>query len=222
MNKIASFMIAGDDGHYYRTAFEYSLKRFRARNPVEIAECAGAEFDRDHSIITLSSFGQAITVGYPQGEVRFAGTDLLPIWEWRLITLNYLGRADNAALTGRLITYRETEHGQVFYPAFYNSCILPLIARLSTEEPAKIKNACRDLGAIVTKTDHISAVFNVFPRFPVDVRIWLGDEELPGSANILFDSCANHYLHTEDIAAVGGLVARFLISQFEVNHQNID
>lgn len=222
MNQIASFMIAKDDGHYYRTAFEYSLQAFSSRDPAEIAESAGAEFDYEHGIITLSSFGRRITVSYPQGEVRFAGTSLMPVWEWRLIILNYLGRADNTPLTGKLITYKETEHGQVFYPAFYRSYLLPLIKRLSAEEPAKVKAACCDLGAVVAKRNDISAVFSVLPRFPVTVRIWPGDEELPGSANILFDSSANHYLHTEDIAAVGGLVARFLIRQFEINHHNLD
>jgi len=47
------------------------------------------------------------------------------------------------------------------------------------------------------------------------VKIWMKDEELPGSANILFDSSANHYMHTEDIALAGELVVEFLIKQFE-------
>lgn len=42
------------------------------------------------------------------------------------------------------------------------------------------------------------------------------DEEIGGSANILFDASADCYLHTEDIAAAGNLVSYFLIKQYEM------
>lgn len=145
--------------------------------------------------------------------------DMSAVWNTliylELSFLHYLGRADNTPLTGELITYRETDQGQVFYSAFYKTCILPLAERLAGEDPQKIKRACGDLGGVCENTNDITAFFSFFPRFPVTVKIWLKDEELTGSANILFDSSANHYMHTEDIALAGELISRFLIMQFE-------
>jgi len=200
------------------TGFAYSLKRFSSLAPDEIAENSGSTYDPGASTPTIVSLGRAISVQHPRGDVFFADSRLRPVWDWCFILLNYLGRADNTPLTGELISYRETDQGQVFYSAFYKSTIFPLVERLAGEDAKrieKIKRACADLGAVVWGTNYITAVFSLFPRFPVTVKIWPKDEELPGSANILFDSSANHYLHTEDIAGVGGLVSRFLISQFE-------
>jgi hypothetical protein len=41
--------------------------------------------------------------------------------------------------------------------------------------------------------------------------LWLGEEDLPGSVNILFDSAAGHMLPTEDLAGVGGMLSGMLL-----------
>jgi hypothetical protein len=38
---------------------------------------------------------------------------------------------------------------------------------------------------------------------------------------MLFDGSANHYLHTEDIAVTGFIIADFLISQYEQMFSNL-
>lgn len=220
MLPVYPYMTATKDGESYGTAFMHSLAKLASLDPEKIAEHSGSVFDPDEGTIYLTSLGREISVQFPNGNVRFTESGLQPVWEWRLLILNYLGRADNTPLTGELITYRETDQGQVFYPAFYKSCILPLVERFAEEEPEKIKKACGCLGAAVediaiAETSDISAVFYFLPRFPIMVKIWLKDEELPGSANILFDSSAGNYLHTEDIAAAGGLVSWFLIRQWD-------
>jgi hypothetical protein len=215
MPPVYHYMTAVQDGESYNTAFKHSLARLSSLDPKKMAENSGCVFDPEEGTISLTSLGREISVQFPYGNVRFKKSGLVPVWEWRLLILNYLGRADNTLLTGEVITYRETDQGQVFYSAFYKSCIFPLVEKLAGEAPEKIKRACSDLGAVFEETSDITAVFSLFPRFPIMVKIWLKDEELPGSANILFDSTANHYLHTEDIAAAGELVSRFLIKQFE-------
>ncbi|MFY9140094.1 MAG: DUF3786 domain-containing protein [Thermacetogeniaceae bacterium] len=218
MLPIYPFMIEQKEGmpNSAATGFAHNLKRFGSLEPDKIAENSGSVYDPGKGIISLASLGRNIGVSYPQGDAFFMdGSGLQPVWGWRYLLIHYLGRADNTPLSGDLITYRETEHGQVFYSAFYKTCILPLVERLAGEEPEKIKRACADLGAVCEDTSDITAVFSLFPRFPVTVKIWLKDEELPGSANILLDSSANHYMHTEDIALAGELVVKFLIEQVE-------
>jgi hypothetical protein len=197
------------------TGLAHNMKKFSSLEPEKIAENSGSIYEPGKGILSLTSLGRNIGVQYPRGKVLFKDGGLQPVWEWCYLLIHYLGRADNTPLTGELITYRETDHGQVFYSAFYKRCIFPLVERLAGEEPQKIKRACGDLGGVCEETNDITAAFSFFPRFPVAVKIWLKDEELPGSANILFDSSANHYMHTEDIALAGELISRFLILQFE-------
>lgn len=147
--------------------------------------------------------------------IVFTNSDLSPIWPWRLIILNYLHRADNTTVSNRLVSYRELESGDLYYPAFFRYCIEPLAAKLSHEPSEWIERACLKLTNNLEVKADICAVFSFLPRFPVMVKIWLYDEEVGGSANILFDASANHYLHTEDIAAVGDMISYFLIKQCE-------
>jgi len=62
----------------------------------------------------------------------------------------------------------------------------------------------------------LQATLFLLPRFPVTVQLWPGDEEMAGSANVLFDASATHYLHIEDIVAAGDQVARFLVRHYEL------
>ncbi len=56
-----------------------------------------------------------------------------------------------------------------------------------------------------------SFYFRVLPRLPLMCVLWLGDEDVPPGANILFDAAAGAYLPGEDLAYVGiALTARLL------------
>lgn len=210
------YMIGKGNAGSYRTAFEYSLRNFTSKKPGEMAKNSGSTFDPKKSTITLQSLGQWIDVKYPEGKISFSNSGHSPVWNWSLLILNYLSRADNTPVSNRLISYRELESGQVFYPAFLRESIKPLVSKISQEPADRIMQACLKLGARLEEKADVCAVFDFLPRFPITVKIWLKDEEIGGSANILFDAGANHYLHTEDIAVAGNLVSYFLIKQYEL------
>lgn len=209
-------MIGKDFAGSYQKTFDHTLEIFRAKDPVQMAYCSGSSHDPGRSVISLQSMGQTVEVAFPEGQVCFADSSHSPVWSWRLLILNYLCRADGIPLSNNLISYRELENGHVFYPAFVRESIRPLAAKITPEPAENIKRACLELAARLEKKADICAVFNFLPRFPVTVKIWLKDEEIGGSANILFDETANHYLHTEDIAVVGNLVSYFIIKQYDI------
>jgi hypothetical protein len=53
--------------------------------------------------------------------------------------------------------------------------------------------------------------FRPLPRLALACVLWLGDDEVPGSAKVLFDAAAGHYLPTEDLAGDGGMLAGRLL-----------
>ena len=209
------YMAGKEDVGSYRATFAYSRNLFASRDPGEMARKSGSIFDPERSRITLQSLGQWLEVDFPGGNIRFARSSLCPVWPWRLVVLNYLWRADDTPVSRRLISYRELENGQVFYPAFARESIQPLVKKFSQAPPDNIRQAFRELSAGLRDGADVCGVFDFLPRFPVTVKIWLEDEEIGGSANILFDATANHYLHTEDVAVAGNLVSYFLIKQYE-------
>jgi hypothetical protein len=135
---------------------------------------------------------------------------------WRLVILNYLARADGTPPANRLISYRELENGTVFFPAFQRESIHSLNRWLQDKSPAVLTQALTHLGGIPCQGADLSMTIPALPRFPITLKVWFADEEMPGSANILFDATANHYLHTEDIAVLGGYASAFLVKEYQI------
>lgn len=205
-----SFMMEKEDAGSYGNAIEYSLNTFSQKDPAQMARRGGGMYQPEKSVILLPALGQLLQISYPQGEVTFKGTEVKPLWQWRLLATNYLGRCDGEQLTGDLISFRELDGGNAFYPAFLNQTIKQLNQPVEEKSSAELNNTCLQLGGELHGKGDAGAHLNFFPRFPITVIFWKGDEEIDASANLLFDEKANHYLHTEDVAVVGSLVVYFI------------
>ena len=212
------YMIA-EDKAAFSTAFEYIVGDFAAEDPVKMSENSGAVFDPKQSIIRIKSLGQVLDVKYPEGDIVFKGSKYMPAWNWRWLILHYLARADNAPLENKLISYRELESGNVNYAAFLRKSIEPLVKNFAQEPVEQVKAACLKLDASFEEGADVCAKIPLFPRFPLIIKIWLGDNEIRGSANVLFDMCANHYLDTEAINEAGIMVSNFLIEQYKLMYK---
>ena len=126
------------------------------------------------------------------------------------LILHYLIGAKDTEPTGKMLTFRELPGGEVYYDAFYRRAIQPLAADIGPRPQLLLERAKRVGGERMDFGD-ASVRIAVFPRIPVVVVAWMGDEEVPSSANMLFDSTASAHLHTEDLAAIGDLVADSLV-----------
>ncbi|MEL7565079.1 MAG: DUF3786 domain-containing protein [Dehalobacterium sp.] len=208
--------MVGEDKEAYKTAFDYIIKNFAAKDPLQMSENSGAIFDPKQSIIRIKSLGQVFDIKYPEGNIVFKGSEYMPAWNWRWLILHYLSRADNTPITNKLISYRELENGSVNYSAILRKSINPLVKNFSEEPVEQIKAACLKLDASIEESADVCAKINLFPRFPLTIKLWLGDDEIEGSANILFDISANHYLDTEAINEAVIMVSYFLIKQYEL------
>jgi len=212
------YMIS-EDKKAFSTAFEYIIRDFAAEDPVKMSENSGAAFDPEQSVIRIKSLGQVLEVKYPEGDIVFQGSKYMPAWNWKWLILHYLARADHAPLENKLISYRELESGNVNYAAFLRKSIEPLVKNFAQEPVEQIKAAFLKLDASFEKGADVCAKIPLFPRFPITIKIWLGDDEIRGAANILFDKSANHYLDTEAINEAGIMVSTFLIEQYKLMYK---
>ncbi len=128
----------------------------------------------------------------------------------QILVLHYLEGADRAQLANRLVTFRDFEGGAIYYPAF-KARTLDVIVKEFGEKPDLLRGIgeamrCEhiDVGSVGFKVDF-------FPRTPVVVVLWLGDEEVPAAANMLFDANTGKVLPTEDISVMGGALTRRLV-----------
>ena len=196
----------------YTDAFRLSIQKLRHQEPNFAAKQTGAIFDRERGIFIMESLGKEIHITFPEGKVFLGRQDKLLPRDWSLITLNYLSRGDGRPLTGELISYRELEAGDVFYPNLKQKVIERLAKELGTKKPERIREIFAQYKSTPAEGCDIGGVLHLFPRFPITVKLWLADEEFPPSANVLFDSSAGGYLHTEDVAAAAYIVGDALCS----------
>lgn len=126
------------------------------------------------------------------------------------IILHYLVNAKDISQSGKKITFRELEGGSFYYGAFYNRTIAPLIDRFG-KDPKELIPAGLGTGGSVIDMGDAAVEIPIFPKISFYIVLWEGDDEVAPNANVLFDSTSGYHLPTEDMAALGNMVASQLI-----------
>ncbi len=181
-----------------------AAENFTALDPVEIAENAGVEFDGERKNLAVPFINQTFFASHPEGQIKTAEGEDASIY-LAIIILHYLTTADGRPLTGQWISYRHLPGGDIYINPFQKRAVTPFLKTFG-ERPEDFKKAAAALGGYRVDTSGISMAIPVLPRVPICFTIWPGDEEMPTSANILFDEAAASYLPTEDYAHLPAIV----------------
>ncbi len=196
----------------YISALSKAWDDLGALDPVEIAGNSGASYDTENGEFVLTFLGDEYRI-YKSRTVRDAeGKDARPFIA--VLLLHYLVYAKDIELEGKLISFRELEGGEVYYSAFQRRAIFP-ITKVFGYDFGAFKEAGKRLGAVDGAHGDISIRVDVFPKIPVTVILWKGDEEVPSTSNMLFDASIKELLPTEDVAVIGGFVASALIKNMK-------
>lgn len=142
-------------------------------------------------------------------EYRDDGSKVKP--HVQVLVLHYLLGAGRSEPTGEMVTFREFTGGALYFPAYKKRTLDILVSRFGADHEA-LKRAGERLGAVPLGKATVAFRTKFFPKLEVDVLMWAGDDEVPSSANILFDSCAGRILSTEDVTVVAGLLSSRLVA----------
>jgi hypothetical protein len=158
-------------------------------------------------------FGRECTIHTGERAIRDNGGKKFGVTV-EIVILHYLLRAQEVPLSGRPKSFREFEGAEAYQDAFRRRVVEPL-ARAFGGCPDKFASAAMSLGgtpASLRTGDHKFTVPTV-PRIPVTCILWLGDDEVPPSAQVLFDDTADQQVLVEDLAVVGEFVAYLLVRE---------
>jgi hypothetical protein len=207
---VGDVLFKKDPPDFDRLGLKRSWEEFYALDPAEVAEKAGIEVDLEAGEIYIPFYEDQYKIKFPERVVRYreSGQELNPFFT--VIIIHYLVESQNVPLDNKLISFRELYGGDVYYKAFYNRAVRTLAATFS-EEPELLLKAADNLKPKKIEKGDCAVEIMVLPKLPLTVIIWKGDDEVAGSANILFDSTANKHLPTEDLAAVSELLAKKLV-----------
>ena len=163
--------------------------------------------------IKLRFLGQNYFIKNPSFETKHEnGLDVNPVV--RVLLLHYLAHASGVPLHNRWISFKELPGGNIYNGPFTQRAIYPFIRFFGTR-PEEFRFAAEKLGGMRGQGGDMSMIIPVFPNIPINYILWLGNEEFPSSAAILFDASAAYYLPTEDYAVICGIICKELIKQLQ-------
>jgi hypothetical protein len=200
-------------GETYEPAYEKARQDLRGLQPLAAAVHASALYEAqsdDHGEFTFAFFGNPYHVRWPTGTVRQEGAQEEADITTAILLLHYLVTADGAPFGDKWIAFRNLPGGMGYDAAFQGRANLRLAHAFGTDL-SSFEGACRKLRGERLSFGDASFAFRVLPRLWLAVVLYLADEEFPASANVLFDGAASHYLSTEDLAVLGGMLASRLI-----------
>ena len=126
----------------------------------------------------------------------------------KVILLHYLLGADGR-IDGEWMSFREFESGNLYYSVFHGRALVQLISAFGSD-PSRLIATSVKLGGTRVERGDASFDFLFFPHLKMNITIWKGDDEVPASANILFDAAAGRILGAEDLAHIAEDIAETL------------
>jgi len=160
--------------------------------------------------IVLRVLDKDCIIDLEERTISYVRNDQGPVrGDLRILIQHYLEGSGNAQLANKLVTFREFVGGAQYYSAFRTRTI-DFLARAFGQKIEVLRQIGDAIRAEPMHMGDVSFKTYFFPKMPVVVVIWLGDEEVPTSANVLFDANAGKILPTEDISVVGATLCRWL------------
>ncbi|MFQ5827243.1 MAG: DUF3786 domain-containing protein [Dehalococcoidia bacterium] len=191
-----------------------AIKDFQNLSPLVAAAKSGCDFQ--DGVFRLPLFDRTFLISHPQGRVVEEGRDSHPPPVLEMVLLHYLITADGTALADRWIAYRHLPGAFLFASRFESLAIRTLATALHGVKGQDIKGFRRSAlalrGETMSRTGDAAFRFLALPRIPMACILYLGDEEVAPSINILFDGSAHHYLPTEDLSYLGSYLSQALRS----------
>ena len=135
-------------------------------------------------------------------------------WDRQLpfLVLVYLVSAQSQPVSYDMVLPRDLFKG---FDLFRNSLDMDMhgIERAFGHDGEGFLNAAKRLGGERIQGGDVAARFHIFPKFPVDYILWLGDTEFPASLTILVDRNAPRHLSGDAIGVAVNLLSRRLCQE---------
>jgi hypothetical protein len=182
-------------------AYQKAREDMARLSPHVAASMSGASLNGGRFTVPL--FHRSFTILFPEAKVAEVGSDT-PHPQWlEILLMHYLVNADGTPISGMWITYRHLPGAHLFEQRFTNMALRPLLDSFGNDAEGFRQAALAIGGKPMTRTGDAAFRFLALPKVPMGCILYLGDDEVSPSINILFDATAPHYLPTEDLSYLG-------------------
>lgn len=186
----------------------------------DVTTNAKALFNSYDSTYALTCFGQDIRISLKDriifSKSRPGALLVTSLGDYsRLSILRYLIHAIDLPLSGQLVRPSDLPGGDIFTKGTH---IIPLdkAAAYFSNHYNEFLKVGKSLGGTQRDYGDISLNILPFPRVPVVLIIWLGDEEFPSTASLLFDSSCVSHLPPDIIWSTSMMVVEMMLMNTQV------
>lgn len=193
----------------YQRLAEAVHERLARIGLAEAARRGGAQLEEDGSLV-MTSLGRSIRVLPESFQVEGA----FNMWH-ELVLLQYLADGDGRQPMDRWMGLANFEDGGLVRGSSFDQEVRKIAAEhLSGRTELQLIKASRALGGEDDESmGDLTYNFLLAPHFPVQVLIWLADDEFSASAKVLVDGNAEHYLGVEAAGTVAVLLMQLLVQE---------
>lgn len=192
-------------------ALELSWSNLEGDTLESLSRNSGARLVKGRKALSLRLIDRDCVVDFESRSIRWSSHDAPELGKHlQILVLHYLAGAGKAQIANRLVTYRDFEGGAIYYPAFKARSIDRIVREFGSKP-----DTLQHLGdAVKAEREELATVgmrAYFFPKLPIVIALWIGDDEVPASANILFDANAGNILPTEDLSVAAGVLVGRLV-----------
>jgi len=200
----------------FEKALEVGKEEISKINPLHLCRVSGGHFiekTNEPNSIHIKFLNRIVTISWPDLIFSQDSDKEIKIKE-KILILHYLNNAKKEDLTEELIAYQEIPSARFYLSAFNARSRDPFIAAFG-ENPDKLPIVAQELfDAQIASMGDVSVTIQAFPKVPITLIIWRGDEEFPPNGTILFDSSIkDNLLSAEDISELVSMIVYPLIAK---------
>ena len=181
---------------------EHYLALYQSTDPAEMALRTGLPWDGDAGTFTVTLLGKEYTVSYPGCTV--VGPAPLTDAE-RILLLRYLLEGRGVSPTGQYLTYRDFPWGDVYLQQFTGRCIKRFAFSYGFK-PERLNRIMEQMPAKRLSRSDCGWEVELMPGLGVQFLLWVGDDEFPPNAQILFSDNFRYAFTAEDLANIGDII----------------
>ena len=195
----------------YINARKIAIEKLSTEPFENILNRTGFNSDREDSF-HVPFLNRLYRVHYPDFEFadQNDADQEIPIQE-QILILHYMQSPNIAPIRGPWVSYREIPGASFYFSAFVKRAIDPL-KNVFGQDPEGLTKAAKKLNGNPAEPGDVGFEFSLLPNVPLQLVLYIGDEEFPAEANILFDQSVGKILSPEDIAWLAGMLVYRLIA----------
>jgi hypothetical protein len=192
-------------------------ERLRQVDPAALAARSGCtEID---SSLQLTLLWEAYRIRLPDYAIQRVVSGQAPSTFTQALILTYLVTADGTTPSGRWIAYRDLPNGMFYAQAFRGYAENHLVRELGDDGQEAFCQGAARLGGREIDVGNAGYAFQILPRVHLAAVYWLGDEDFPSQASLLFEDSAPHYMSTDGLAVLGSHLVSAIIEASGVRRE---